>query len=275
MKPHPIESIIHPTDFSEASEATFAHALRIAVAARADLYIAHVDESEPFAHEDSFPRVRQTLARWGMIPPDAPEGAVADIGLRVKKELLRRVDPLRGLTHFIDYHACDLMVLASHERVGLRRVVEHSIGEEVARATGVASLFIREHQRGFVDIDTGDCSLSTILLPVDADVPCVAAWRQVIALARLFEPVARVHVLHVGSRAPIIHDEEGRALDIPIETRGGLVVETIVSVAEEINADLIAMPTEGRHGAMDAMLGSTTERVLREAPCPLMAVPIS
>ena len=167
------------------------------------------------------------------------------------------------------------MVLASHERVGLRRVVEHSVGEDVARATGVASLFIRENQRGFVDIDTGACSLRTILVPVDGAVPCVPAWRQVIALARLFEPMARVHVLHVGATAPVIQDEEGRALDIPVETRRGLVVETILSVAEEISADLIAMPTEGRHGAMDVLLGSTTERVLREAPCPLLAAPVS
>jgi hypothetical protein len=34
------------------------------------------------------------------------------------------------------------------------------------------------------------------------------------------------------------------------------------------------MPTEGRHGLSDALLGTTTERVLREAPCPVLAVPM-
>ena len=34
------------------------------------------------------------------------------------------------------------------------------------------------------------------------------------------------------------------------------------------------MPTEGAHGLSDALLGTTTERVLREAPCPVLAVPM-
>jgi nucleotide-binding universal stress UspA family protein len=33
------------------------------------------------------------------------------------------------------------------------------------------------------------------------------------------------------------------------------------------------MATEGRHGFLDAVRGSTTERVLREAGCPVLAVP--
>ena len=38
-------------------------------------------------------------------------------------------------------------------------------------------------------------------------------------------------------------------------------------------ADLIVMATEGRHGVIDAMRGSVTERVVRGAPCPVLAVP--
>lgn len=59
-----------------------------------------------------------------------------------------------------------------------------------------------------------------------------------------------------------------------IDVREGPVIETIISVAEEIGADIIAMPTAGRHGLFDALRGSVTERVLREAPCPVLAVPV-
>ena len=38
-------------------------------------------------------------------------------------------------------------------------------------------------------------------------------------------------------------------------------------------ADLIVMATEGHQGFLDAIRGSTTERVLRQAPCPVLAVP--
>jgi len=37
--------------------------------------------------------------------------------------------------------------------------------------------------------------------------------------------------------------------------------------------DMIGMATAGHHGFLDALRGSTTERVLRRSPCPLLAVP--
>jgi nucleotide-binding universal stress UspA family protein len=53
------------------------------------------------------------------------------------------------------------------------------------------------------------------------------------------------------------------------------VVETIVETAADWQADLIGMPTAGHDGFLDALRGSTTERVLRQAPCPLLAVPVA
>jgi nucleotide-binding universal stress UspA family protein len=60
---------------------------------------------------------------------------------------------------------------------------------------------------------------------------------------------------------------------VNVEVRQGDVVETILRTAAEIDADLIAMPTAGHHGIFDALRGSTTERVLRHAPCPVLAMP--
>ncbi|MCA9420743.1 MAG: universal stress protein [Nitrospira sp.] len=36
--------------------------------------------------------------------------------------------------------------------------------------------------------------------------------------------------------------------------------------------DLIVMAIQGHQGFLDALRSSTTERVLREAPCPILAV---
>ena len=46
----------------------------------------------------------------------------------------------------------------------------------------------------------------------------------------------------------------------------------IVGFAEEQGADLIVMATHGRGFIAHALMGSTTERVIRHAPCPVMAV---
>ena len=40
-------------------------------------------------------------------------------------------------------------------------------------------------------------------------------------------------------------------------------------------SDLIGMPTMGHHGFLDALRGNTTERLLRQAPCPVLAVPVA
>ena len=46
----------------------------------------------------------------------------------------------------------------------------------------------------------------------------------------------------------------------------------IVRLAEERNVDLVVMATHGRGFISHAILGSTTERVLRRAPCPILIV---
>ncbi len=54
--------------------------------------------------------------------------------------------------------------------------------------------------------------------------------------------------------------------------RRGKPLNEILSVAEEIGADLIVMGTHGRKGFRRAILGSVAEGVLRRAPCPVLTV---
>ena len=63
--------------------------------------------------------------------------------------------------------------------------------------------------------------------------------------------------------------------DRPVEAmfvEGGVSSE-IVRVARELPADLIVMGTHGRSGVDRLVLGSTTEKLLRKTPCPLLTVP--
>ena len=46
----------------------------------------------------------------------------------------------------------------------------------------------------------------------------------------------------------------------------------VLSVAEEVVADLIVMGTHGRRGLSRALIGSTTESVVRTSPVPVMTV---
>ena len=52
----------------------------------------------------------------------------------------------------------------------------------------------------------------------------------------------------------------------------GRPYEEICKLAREIAADLIVMPTRGYSGLKRVLLGSTTERVIRHAPCPVLVL---
>lgn len=46
----------------------------------------------------------------------------------------------------------------------------------------------------------------------------------------------------------------------------------IVNYAKETGSDLLVMATHGRSGFMHALMGSTAEKVVRKAPCPVLTV---
>lgn len=61
-------------------------------------------------------------------------------------------------------------------------------------------------------------------------------------------------------------------LAIRIVVESGRAHDTICRIARRLRADLIVMSTHGRKGLHQVLLGSITNRVLREAPCPVLVV---
>ncbi|MBD5539143.1 MAG: universal stress protein [Desulfovibrio sp.] len=71
---------------------------------------------------------------------------------------------------------------------------------------------------------------------------------------------------------PIIEILENAGAAFHTRVEPGTIAETIVRIADEENADLIVMYTDGRDGLSDMLLGSITERVLRNTGVDLLAV---
>ena len=96
--------------------------------------------------------------------------------------------------------------------------------------------------------------------------------RQLVAFLRSVDAHPRaIRLAHVGDHPPVLAPGAGESR-LVVERLDGPVVETLLEAARD--ADLVAMPTEGRHGFLDAMRGSTTQRVTRRAPCPVLAIPV-
>jgi nucleotide-binding universal stress UspA family protein len=255
-----LKSIFHPSDFSQASEVAFAHALRIALVVEAKLTMLHI-EASPTTEWQDFPGVRETLERWGLIPADSPKSE----------------DPVEACLHFLAEHPADLIVLAVHQHEGRMRWLARSVGEPIARKAGQMTLFIPHGVDGFVSRQDGSISLHNILIPVTTKPrpqPSVEATARLIR--NLESPAGMVTLLHVGPAAemPSLRTPTDTAWTWNRVAKAGEPVDAIVQTASELHADLIVMTTDGPDGFLDALRGSTSERVLRKARCPVASLPV-
>ena len=271
-----IRVIFHPSDFSEASEVAFAHALKIALVTRATLNVLHVADKASADWSD-FPGVRDTLERWHLIPEKSPKSAVRQLGIDVVKVIASSSNPVKASLGFLEEHRADLIVLAVHQRAGRMHWLEKRVGEPIARGAGEMALYIPHGLEGFVSRKDGSVSLRNIVIPV-ANKP--GAQPAVDAVARLIRNLqlgaGTVTLLHVGSAS------EAPSLNIPDDTGwtwsqvakdGGDPAEVILQTANAVAAELIVMTTEGPHGFLDGLRGSTSEQVLRKARCPVANLP--
>lgn len=271
-------SILHPTDFSEASHAAFAHALAVALRTEGELTIVHVGPQRKEDIEWSrFPRVRRMLHAWGLLEADSRRSDVFnELHMRVKKLALRGRDATAALVQHLDRHPSDLLVLATEGRSGLPRWVKQSVAEALARKTSLTTLFIPQGTTGFVASDSGASTLERILLPVDHEPdPMAAVHLAEWTVRTMGTGDGRILLLHVADdwNLPSLIPQNGTVEAWEKILRRGDPVDQIIGAAHELEADIIVMATAGHHGALDALRGSTTERVLREAPCPVLAIP--
>jgi nucleotide-binding universal stress UspA family protein len=140
-------------------------------------------------------------------------------------------------------------------------------------------------------------TLQNILCPIDHSKHSESALKYAISLA--LKDKSTLYLLHVldsrkGEEAEGISelvsiDEKGLGdlkdkleKSVPEEIRAeiacealinqGVPFDEIVTVAKNKSIDLIVMGTHGRKGLSHVVLGSTAERVMRDAPCPVMIV---
>ena len=59
---------------------------------------------------------------------------------------------------------------------------------------------------------------------------------------------------------------------IELRVARGIASQEIIKIVEETKGDLIVMGTHGYTGITHALLGSTAERVVRKAPCPVLTM---
>jgi nucleotide-binding universal stress UspA family protein len=120
-----------------------------------------------------------------------------------------------------------------------------------------------------------------ILVPHDFSETSEAAMKYATELARIFG--ATLYVLHVSEAAvddalrerllKTVTTRDQSEFNPNFEVRYGATPMEIVRYANERNIDLIVMGTHGRGFMAHAVMGSVTEKVVRNAACPVLALP--
>jgi nucleotide-binding universal stress UspA family protein len=130
----PIRTILHPTDYSELSQAAFRYAVELAQVHGARVIVVHVvetlgpenvtfGEAVSQRQPDSY---RQRL--WEELHKAIPPERAAEL-----EYILGEGDPVTAILEAAGEHHCDLIVLGSHGRRGLQRLLHGSVAEEVIR----------------------------------------------------------------------------------------------------------------------------------------------
>jgi nucleotide-binding universal stress UspA family protein len=129
-------------DGSEPSRAALDGAILLASRYRAELHLVHVHEREgsgayPFAPP---PSPRRRSAPWDLSAWESEARAAAPGRVRA---FVRAGDPAAEILAHAAEHDCDLVVLGTHGRTGLRRIFSGSVAEAVWRRAACPVLVVK------------------------------------------------------------------------------------------------------------------------------------
>lgn len=276
-------TVLHPTDFSSCAEA--ARPLAFEFARHGDtlhlLYVDHLFGSAAHAGD-----TRQRLAD---LRADAP--------VPVEIAVTRDLAPAPAILRYTENHDVGLIVLGTHGRRGLSRVLLGSTAREVIQLAPCPVLTVRP---GAGEAAMPQLRGGSVLVAVDFSDSAREALRQAVRLAEAFD--ARIDLIHViedlfhpvgvGYTLRSLHEVEPDieermdealrvfrdevAPDSPRfgrrEVRTGAPARAIAEAAEQLGSRLVVMGTKGLRGFDHLVMGSVAEAVARTAPCPVLTV---
>ncbi len=278
-------TILYPTDFSPLGNAALPYAVLLASAFRSKLALLHV-----------MTRDEQLLELPSHFQIES--GCLNELSALIDKAMKRLNDRLPAelsgvhylvesglsaaheIVHQAAVNKADLIVMATHGHGAVAHELIGSVTENVIHHSPCAVVALRLPKTMHSALSPLHLNIRRILLPTDLSVTSLQAFAIGAALAKPF---------HAGlSAVYVTPDPDTAAAQAALEqfvqlnytgsspltyvASSGEPADRIIACAAHENADLIAMTTQGHNQLKDVLFGSTTERVLHNAPCPLLVV---
>lgn len=295
--PRPLRRLLVATDFSPTAAVALDWAAELAAAHGAVVHLVHGLQlygptTDFLVSPPDWSDEIQALALKRL------EEEAARVGERVRVATeLRLGAPATAVLEAVAEHRPDLVVMGTRGLTGVRHLLLGSTAERVVQRAACPVLTVHPDD---APGRRGAGGVRTILVPTDFSHDAEEAAR---AARALLVPggegpkLVLLHVYHLpveftaygtiptslawmdGIGAEIESRLEGLAADlrqegltVEIATREGYPPEAIAEEAGKRRVDLIAMGTHGRSGLRHLVMGSTAERVVQLAPCPVLTV---
>jgi len=290
--------ILFPTDFSNCSAEALKYALFVANTFGSELHIFHavvLHKEDPYNLNLHFPNYDELQRVVDEIAVNKIDGVftnhqIDDLKIFKAKERGIAAGPL--ILDYSEKNEIDLIVMGTHGHRGLTYLLLGSVAEEVLRLAPCPVLTVRG-KNNKVD------SPKRILIPIDFSDYSLHALQYGIELAKKF--TASLDLLHVVKepvpttfsmvmnedsidqmyqKAMKKSEEElvkiGNSMEVDVKYKthviSGPIAKRIVESADRNDIGLIIMGSHGLTGIMRFLLGSNTEKVLRQVDSPVLTV---
>lgn len=282
--------ILCPIDFSPGADQALRLAVQLATRSNAELVISHTWFVPPLAYAGEWMLAGDVVQQ--MVDQDEAGLAMAvteavRLGAPRVTSVLGNGAPGEQIVKALaDDPAFDLVVVGTHGRTGLSRVLLGSVAEYVVRHAPCSILAARSRLE--------DAPFKNVLCPIDFS----DRARQAVDLAAtLVEPggtgITLLHAIELptsyGQEPPLmdlaeeVDRQTAEVLDkwvgqvrekvrVPVSgqsCRGGAGGQ-VLRVLDQGHYDLVVMGSHGRTGIRRVFLGSVAEKVVRHAPCPVL-----
>jgi hypothetical protein len=279
--PAHLEKLLVCTDESPDSQGAVTAALDLAKAAGCQVFLLQVLSFIPLYElqaPDLLPppmvnlelqaaqeaAVRSHLESW--------QEKAAGMGVRLEPRLRTSVSAYEGILEEAEAVQPDWIIMGRHGLTGLPRLL---LGSVTARVIGHSAVSVLVVPRGAA------LEFKRVLIAADDSPFGAAAWQEALSITQRMEShLTAIAVAASGGEVKtanqVVQRMEAEALlrGVPLETAVpcGRPFEAILQVAQAKKVNLIVLGSHGRTGLRRLLLGSTAERVIGQAPCPVLVV---
>jgi nucleotide-binding universal stress UspA family protein len=277
------ERILVPTDFSDISQRALEYAKVIAKAGNSELLLVHVNPPVDLITSPEAAWIDVTEVQ-SLQEEQLEQSGVALRSEGFRAQAISLTGPLyQELLSAVKQHKVDLIVLGTHGKKGLERLMLGSDAEAVLRHAGCPVLSVGP---AVANLKDKMWPIREVICPTTLQTRSAATVAYAQKLAATYE--AELVLFHVKSSSEPedgvdwISFEDAVHYYLPEDLRQRSWLRTrlataspgtsIVDLVKQRNSDLIVMGVNPASSAATHLTRGTAAKVLAEAPCPVMTI---